>query len=164
MKLTPSLGADPELFIVRDIGEDPGIDLLIKYLREHHWKLDAANNPTDLISDDNKDLPDAFRYMVMNVYPFKGKFENSTSSAPEQPATVPMTESGVQYSVETWMAQKISELTGTPFSPKNGPRQIKITSLDRKNLIFDRGGDFSKAEPESEATTGRCQDVLWDLG
>jgi hypothetical protein len=163
MKLTPSLGAEPELFIVRDIGEDPGIDLLIKYVREHHWKLDAANNPTDLISDDNKDLPDALRYTIMNVFPFKGKYENIINSHSfEPPPRVPMTDSGVQYGVETWMAQKIAEETGMPFVPRQGPRQIKITSLSGQSLVFEGSGRFDKAEPEVDQR-GKCQDVLWDM-
>ena len=29
MKLSPPLGIEPELFFVRDLGEDPGMDLLI---------------------------------------------------------------------------------------------------------------------------------------
>lgn len=164
MKLCPSLSADPELFFVREIGEDPGMDLLVKYVREHHWKLDAANQPTDMISDDNKDLPDALRYLIMNVFPFKGQYEGTYATGPvEPPRPLVTVENGVQYSVDTWMAQKVAELTGQPLQPTRGPRQIKITSLDGKNLIFDyNNGDFSKAEPE-EALTGKCNDILWDL-
>lgn len=148
MKLTPSLGNSPELFFVREIGEDPGMDLLIKFIREHHWKLDAANKPTDLISDDGKDMPDALRYCIMNVFPYKGKpIEDKTDyEATKQVAVVDPT--GVIYHTNTWMRQKLAELTGQdPFYGPPKPRKMEISSLEGKTLVFDYYSDSNQAEP-----------------
>lgn len=147
LKLTPTLGGDPELYFVREVGEDPGMDLLIKYIREHHWKLDAANQPTDMISDDNKDMPDALRYQVMNVFPYKGKVIESSGEANnlKQPD---MDESGVVYHTNTWMRQKLAELTGQEMPPQQRDRRITISSLEGKTLAFDYYS--GQMEPEED--------------
>ena len=162
MKLSPSLGAEPELFFVREVGEDPGMDLLIKFVREHHWKLDAANEPTDLISDDNKDLPDALRYCIMNVFPFKSKFSAGSSADVSVSTPLPADESGIQYGVQTWMTQKIAELTGGDYKPTSEKRQIKISSLEGKRLVFDIYADNQQPVPEAESK-GKHGGFLWDL-
>lgn len=162
MKLCPSLGAEPELFFVREIGEDPGMDLLIKYVREHHWKLDAANEPTDLISDDNKDLPDALRYLIMNVFPFKNRFTAAPSIDPAPVNTQPADVNGIQYGVNTWMSQKIAELTGDEYRPKDEKRQMKVENIKDKRLVFDYYADNQQPVPEPDIK-GRSGGFLWDL-
>jgi intein/homing endonuclease len=162
MKLTPTLGAEPELLFVREVGEDPGMDLLIKYVREHHWKLDAANKPTDLISDDNKDLPDALRYLIMNVFPYKGKtVSDNTLPADTRPH---VDEAGVQYHVNTWMSQKLAELTGEEFSGKPKQRKIEISSLDGKHLVFDYYSESNQPVPQDKAEKrGRGGGIIYDF-
>ena len=162
MKLTPTFGADPELLFVREVGEDPGMDLLIKYTREHHWKLDAANKPTDLISDDNKDLPDALRYCIMNVFPYRGKTVSDTAEAVD---TKPYAdETGVQYHTNTWMSQKIAELTGEDFSGKPRTRKVEISSLDGKHLVFDYYNSENQAIPiEKSKKGGRGGGIIYDF-
>jgi len=151
MKLTPTFSREPELFFVREVGEDPGMDLLIKYVREHHWKLDAGNKPTDLISDDGKDLPDALRYCIMNVFPYKGKPVEDTSNYERSQPTAIADPTGVIYHTETWMAQKLAELTGK--DPYYGPpksRKMEISSLEGKKLVFDYYSDSNQAEPQEK--------------
>jgi intein/homing endonuclease len=161
MKLTPPLGAEPELFFVRDIGEDPGMDLLIRHLSEHHWKLDAGGKPTDLISDDNKDLPDALRYMVMGVFPYKGRMGVSSHTDTEQ--TQPTDVDGqIQYSVNNWMSQKIAELTGVPIPMQPQSREIKIQSLDGKSISFDYySQENNKESGDDQEMSGNG--ILFDL-
>ena len=161
MKLTPPLGAEPELFFVRDIGEDPGMDLLIRHLSEHHWKLDAGGKPTDLISDDNKDLPDALRYMVMGVFPYKGRMGVSSHTDTDQ--TQPTDVDGqIQYSVNNWMSQKIAELTGVPIPMQPQSREIKIQSLDGKSISFDYySQENNKENGDDQEMSGNG--ILFDL-
>jgi hypothetical protein len=162
VKLTPTLGADPELLFVREVGEDPGMDLLVKYTREHHWKLDAANKPTDIISDDNKDLPDALRYCIMNVFPYKGKTVSDNSEPPDTRPHVD--ETGVQYHVNTWMSQKIAELTGEDFIGKPKARRMEISSLDGKHLVFDYYGDENQPKPmEKSPKSNKVGGILYDF-
>ena len=162
MKLTPTLGGEPELLFVREVGEDPGMDLLIKYLREHHWKLDAANKPTDMISDDNKDLPDALRYCIMNVFPYKGKVVDTRA---EMVAQLPVADdTGVQYHVKTWMSQKIAELTGEEFVGKPKGRKVEISSLEGKTLVFDYYSDENQASPQDKVVSnGKGGGIVFDF-
>jgi hypothetical protein len=115
MKLSPN-GEEPELFFVRDLGEDPMMDLLYKHLDEHKWKFDAAGRITNNVTDDNKDLPDALRYMVMNKFDPKGKFNVKNT-----PVVTPKEDylDGV-YTVENWAKKKIVELATDTASYEEG--------------------------------------------
>ena len=160
MKLTPPLGAEPELYFVHDILDDPGMDILLKHLQEHHWKLDAGHKPTDLISDDNKDLPDALRYMVMGVFPYKGR--TTVVQGHDGPQSRPTDADGqVQYSVDNWMSQKIAEITGQEMPPVPQSRQIKIQSLDGKTLSFDYK---DTEEPEQDDDLQTSSGIIFELG
>jgi hypothetical protein len=67
LKLSPRIG-EPQLYLLK---EDEGCDLLAKRLCEYHWKMDAAGRVTDVPDDTEDDICDAFRYLVMNVFPIK---------------------------------------------------------------------------------------------
>lgn len=89
-----AMSGEPELYFVRDVGDDPEMDLCIKHMREYHWLLDAAGKPTNVPDEENDDIPDAVRYLVMNVFPHrKGGFavahaaETVIQSAPTAPTT-----------------------------------------------------------------------------
>lgn len=114
-KLRPVFGTDPELYIVHDVGEDPGIDQLIEATRVYAWKLDAGQKPTAVPDDKDDDYDDALRYLVMNEFPTKGAGASAslvevvaTPAGPGQPADhVPG-----QYTEQTWAQRRVAELTG----------------------------------------------------
>jgi hypothetical protein len=112
-KLMPALG-EPELFFVRDIGEDPEIDLLLKRLGEHKWKTDAGGRPTDKPLDDNKDLPDAIRYWVMNTWKQRGRII-MTEDAP--PLVTGLLAAPAPYSQENWVQQAVASALGVQVTP-----------------------------------------------
>lgn len=67
IKLNPFVG-EPQLYLLKD---DEGCDLLAKRLGEYHWIMDSAGRITDVPDDTEDDICDAFRYLVMNVFPLK---------------------------------------------------------------------------------------------
>jgi hypothetical protein len=110
MKLTPALGAPPELFFLKD---DDGCDLLFSRMSKYHWVLDAAEKPTDVPDEEDDDECDAIRYLVMNRFS-AAKLRARTGAgakAPDQ-AHKHRVEPGSQYHRENWMRQKVAELTG----------------------------------------------------
>jgi hypothetical protein len=93
-KLSPTMG-EPQLFFLRD---DDGCELLMRRMSEYHWKLDAANKPTDIPDDTDDDECDALRYLVMNVF------------SPKPQVAAPVEGSVVQNS--NWMSDQIKTLVG----------------------------------------------------
>lgn len=75
LKLMPALGQEPEIYFLKD---DPGVELLFKHLKQYHWKLDAQQEVVEVPDEENDHLPDAFRYLVMNLFPIKAG-ERATS-------------------------------------------------------------------------------------
>lgn len=69
-KLMPMSGV-PELFFVYEDDGDEEMGYALAKMREHSWKLDAAERPTNIPSDVDKDIPDAIRYLVMNLFPHR---------------------------------------------------------------------------------------------
>ena len=98
----------------------------------------------------------------MNVFPFKSKFSAGSSADVLAPTPMPADESGIQYGVQTWMTQKIAELTDGDYQPKTEKRQIKISSLEGKKLVFDIYADNQQPVPEAESK-GKSGGFLWDL-
>lgn len=76
-KLAP-LNAAPQLFFLAD---DEGMDLLFERLSRYHWRLDAAGEPTDTPDENQDDEVTALRYLVMSLFPPKGKPLSDSSSA-----------------------------------------------------------------------------------
>lgn len=84
LKLSPRVG-EPQLYLLKD---DEGCDLLAKRLGEYHWKLDAIGRPSDVPDDTEDDICDAFRYLVMNVFPIKKTRNVATANeAQNKPVT-----------------------------------------------------------------------------
>lgn len=67
-KARPALG-EPELIFLAD---SPGSMLVYSKLAKYHFTQDAQGNWTDVPDDEDDDLCDAFRYMVMNEFPSSG--------------------------------------------------------------------------------------------
>jgi hypothetical protein len=155
LKLNPSLGSDPEIFFVRDIGEDPMMELLFHHLMEHHYKLGPDGKVTDIPSDDNKDFPDALRYLVMNLFDFKGKV--SVSQEPDPAPKILSQEGQPVYHPETWMSQKISELTGNEVRPPQTSRPPMT--------IEDIGGSYyaQQNKEEEKGRKGKQRGIVWNF-
>lgn len=97
LKLSPRVG-EPQLYLLKD---DEGCDLLAKRLGEYHWKLDAIGRPSDVPDDTEDDICDAFRYLVMNVFPIKKTRNVATAQeAQNKPVTQNWMEKVVQEHVQ----------------------------------------------------------------
>jgi len=114
MKLRPTMG-EPQIFILKG---DEMCEVLATRLANYHWKLDAAGNLTNVPDEEEDDLCDAIRYLVMNVFGIKGKISvpKETDAKQAQPKG---------YTFENWMAKTIQEHVGdavaqTPLKGKSG--------------------------------------------
>jgi hypothetical protein len=94
-RLSPTMG-EPQLFFLRD---DDGCELLMRRMAEYHWKLDAANKPTDIPDDTDDDECDALRYLVMNVFSPKAQ----VAAPPEEHQAA---------KTKNWMSDQIRNLVG----------------------------------------------------
>ncbi len=75
-KMHPAIG-EPTLFLLRD---DPGCELLAAKLAKYNWTLDKAGRVTDQPSKIDDDLPDSFRYGIMNAFNARGQYLASGDS------------------------------------------------------------------------------------
>lgn len=167
-KLNPPMG-EPELFVVKDIEEDSGTDVLIKEVVEYHWKTDSAGKPTDIPSDDNDDSCDSLRYMVMNVFTPKGGLTASMEYQEEHDQMLPSEPMSGVYDKDFWMQQIISQNTGQPMEialPKE--RRMVISSPDGKEIDIgsyyeQQNKPAKKEETTSTAKKGRKGRLSWDF-
>jgi hypothetical protein len=156
MKLSPPMNAlQPELFFVRDIGDDPMMDLGIRHLKQHHYKLDASGDPTDIVADKDKDIPDAVRYLVMNRFTPKG--QAITSDEPIQETKYFSVYDQPQYTEKEWMGTKISELTGNDYVPQKSRPRMQIEALDFPSY-------YDQQNQKKPTTKGKKSGIIWDLG
>jgi hypothetical protein len=136
-KFNPPLGAEPELFFIRDIEDDPGMDQLINKVAEHHWKPDATGKPTGIPSDTGKDEPDALRYMVMNVFPMKGRIAGAANIETHVTPTVTGLDGQKVYDPNNWMQQLIAEHTGVPFEAPAQPSRGSDGKAERPRMTIE---------------------------
>jgi hypothetical protein len=166
MKMAPTFGKDPELFFVRDLGQDPQIDLLFQHLQEHNWKIDAAGRPTNAVSDVNKDLPDALRYLVMNKFAPNGEIVVTADEKVVAPV-LHNTNGQASYDPQNWMAQKISELTGVPIPLREPGEPLKRPAMTVEPIsgdaVFSYYGNQNKAKKKEEGRTGTERGIVWDF-
>ncbi len=148
-KLNPPMG-EPELFLVRDIGEDPDIDRLIKKMREYHWKLGADGKPTDVPDPDGDDENDGLRYLIMNVFSPKGKMAivREDTSVPISNIIQPVM--GAGYDPDHWARQIISERTGKPMEEAPQPERRMTISAPKNS-----GKGYSYYEEENKPVVGK---------
>lgn len=119
-KLLPTMGT-PQLFFLKD---DEGCERLSKDFLKYHWDQDANGKPTDQPAEDievingkvqGDDRLDALRYVVMNVFPPKGRNGISIGSAKiDQPPPQQKTQ-------QNWAQQVILEHIGQSADPVSAP-------------------------------------------
>ena len=166
-KLNPAIG-EPELFLVKDIEEDSGMDILIKQMAEYHWKTDSAGRPTDIPSDVDDDSVDAERYFIMNVFTPKGGLTVSMESPDEIGQMLPAEPMSGYYDKDHWMQQIISQNTGQPMDispPKE--RRMVISSQDGKEIdigsYYEQQNKPKKEDQPTGAKKGRKGRLSWDF-
>src|ERR1039457_1197010 len=155
LKLAPTLGGEPELFFIRDVGEDGMMDLFILHLQEYHYKLGPDGKPTEVPDDENKDFPDALRYMIQNVFNFKSGVTVS-EEAEEKPKLL-SSEGQPVYDSATWMSQKIGELTGGEIRPPQNTRP-PMTIEDVGNSYY-----AERNKEEKKDRSGKQRGVVWNF-
>jgi hypothetical protein len=156
LKLAPTLGGEPELYFIRDIGEDAMMDLFTLHLQEYHYKLGPDGKPTEVPDDECKDFPDALRYMIQNVFNFKSGV--TLSNEVEDKPKLLSHDGKPVYNAQTWMTQRISELTGNEIRPVQTTRpQMTIEEIGHSY--------YGKAnEEEKKDRKGKSRSVIWDFG
>jgi hypothetical protein len=155
LKLAPTLGGEPELFFIRDIGEDAMMDLFTLHLQEYHYKLGPDGKPTEVPDDEDKDFPDALRYMIQNVFNFKKGF--AVSEEAEDKPKILSHEGQPVYNAETWMTQRISELTGN---------EIRPVQTTRPPMMIEEIGHsyYGKVNEEEKKTRkGKSRGISWNF-
>ena len=159
MKLNPVLAAAPDLFFVRDPKEDPLMDMLITHMSEHHYKLDMAGQPTKNVSDEDKDLPDALRYMVMNVFNLAGKV---CISKDVEIVKVPRNSDGsMVLTGKNWQSATIARLTGDPdYKSSKVPRKMTVETLDGYDWYASMNKDKGK---EKKDRRGKGRTIAFDF-
>lgn len=106
-KLNPIVG-DPQLYLLKG---DEGCELLAKRATEWHWLTDTDGKLTDVPSDEDDDILDALRYIIMNVFPLrKGKLVAEVPS--QQAVGATLFPSSRTYDQKSWMQQAIREQLG----------------------------------------------------
>jgi Phage terminase large subunit len=167
-KLNPPMG-DPELFLVRDIEEDSGMDILIKQMMEYHWKTDSAGKPTDIPTDTDDDSCDAERYFIMNVFTPKGALSAAAANLEEETRFLPSEPLSGYYDKDHWMQQIISQNTGQPMEimpPKE--RRMVISSPDGQEIdigsYYEQQNKPVKKEENGKTTKkGKKGGLVWEF-
>lgn len=96
--LMPAVG-EPRLYFLQG---DEGCELLVKQMGTYHWKVDSTGGLTDKPDEKDDDLPDALRYLAMNLFDTAGRLIVPGDVAPSAP----------HYSRNGWMSDVIAERTG----------------------------------------------------
>ena len=163
-KLNPPLG-DPELFIVKDIEEDSGMEVLIKQMAEYHWKTDSAGRPTNIPSDVDDDSNDACRYFISNVFTPRGGLVASMGDQDEEQRPLPSEPMSGVYDKDNWMAQIISQNTGIPMDLEP-PRERKMVIATPDGKPIDLGSYYSNPDPKEDKGSdkkGKKGRLSWDF-
>lgn len=112
-KIFPAIGK-PEVFF---LAGDPGIELLWQHLTHYHWSIDAAGQMTDVPDEENDDLPDAFRYLLMNEFPSTAKPTAGKDDLPHPDLLMP----GRPLPTEkNYLTRFIEDATGGGSSEESG--------------------------------------------
>jgi hypothetical protein len=126
-KLYPGTGA-PQIFFLKD---DVQCELAFSHLSKYHFVFDAAGEPTDIPSDENDDIPDSIRYIVLNLFTPKGRVTTSQDGAAVAPnltsiTSVPEgalpTESNY---LDYYISQHLNEPSQAPGAPTSDPAKRK---------------------------------------
>jgi hypothetical protein len=121
-KIMPTMSGVPEVFF---LAGDPSIELLFNQLRQYHWLLDQAGNPTSEPDDEEDDLPDAMRYLCQNLFA-KKMYRKSSARKPtiEDP------------SLQVTAAEANRKMMETQVKMLQGSNATGQTSIYRKNNKF----------------------------
>lgn len=157
LQLQPGFDQPPRLYFVRDVDEDPMMELCFLHMREHHYKLGPDGKPTDTVSDENKDFPDAVRYLIHPLFDIKGKI---TVVATPEPKHVPIGNDGQKvYDINTWAQNKISELTGRGVEPPKTTRPpMTVTEIGSNKSYYAQ-----EEEEEKKKRVGGKRGLVWDF-
>lgn len=63
-RIAPTIGKP----LVYFLAGDEGVERLFEHLSRYRWKNDSAGEPVEIPDDHDDHLPDAFRYLVQNVF------------------------------------------------------------------------------------------------
>lgn len=117
----------PTVFFLKD---DADIDLLCQNIRDYHYTTGPDGNFTEEPDEEGDDYPDAWRYLMMNVFGKNGGLKRpNLGLAPVQKAALDDWTAKAKLFNSNVLKNKISSLTG---------KQEKI--LDEKGVRVRKGG------------------------
>lgn len=122
-KVNPALGAMPQIYWVSD---DPGCRVGFMHMIKHHWKIDAASNePTDELDEEDKDYPDAVRYLAQNRYA-KSMHRRSDPPPPiQEEVTKTLQETAADINAKAWREQLVNMTGGDYQSVDQAPIEYR---------------------------------------
>ncbi len=131
MKLRPAT-TSPQLYFLRG---DPQCEMAADHIAKHHFTMDATGEPTDIPSEDKKDIPDAVRYVVLNLFTPKGRVtvseeraSGTTIASPPKVVEGPTQENYLNYFINQHLGQPAAG--DSDPSAKSGKKGRIIWSLD----------------------------------
>lgn len=111
-KIQPALGAPPEIYWISD---DPGSRAGFIHMVKHHWKLDASTaEPTDELDEEDKDYPDAIRYLCQNRYAKKMHRRSDPPVVIPEEAPKSLQQTAAEMNQKAWQQQFVN-LTGGDY-------------------------------------------------
>jgi len=165
--LSPILDSEPHFFIVCDVDEDPGIDIVVDQFQDYSWATNAQGNPTGQPKKEYDDYVDAVRYWLMNVF---GKGRGVQPAAADE-AEAP-TGMAANAAAETWhdeaarlnaevVSRTIAAATGVPFEP--APRVFKVEAPEGSGFRSYYAEEEPVKPGKRGAAKGRRGNLHWDI-
>lgn len=112
--MTPVGGTAPKFYILKD---GPGCELLGTRLSQYHWSMGPDGKSTEVPDDEDDDLADASRYLIMNVM--------KTNRAPNFVYDAPTTSTTVAGANAGYLSPLIQEALG--YTPTDFPETLNST-------------------------------------
>ncbi len=130
MKMRPAAG-EPSFFLLKD---DPQCELAATRLLKYAFKFDASGNPTDVPNETGDDIPDALRYMIMNIFTPRG----TVTATEDTPSTLedanvvnlPTSENYLQYFINQHLGTSSLNTQNNDDTPTKGRKGRIIWNLD----------------------------------
>jgi hypothetical protein len=161
-------GMPPNLFFVIDIDDDPYMTMCINAMAEYHWKKGVDGMPSDVPDEEEDDIPDAVRYLVLNTFTMNGGIMTSANNSPfatvaEGSDLPPPAIAG--YDQKLWVHQLVAEKTGDPTAvPRHSRMKIEAPAGSGYSSYYgDNKSDSTTSPFQGEKKKGKRGRLTWNI-